>query len=173
MDLTAFGARTGDDLVRIRNRTLPETAERHLHIALSSGEPHFADQHAVECHAVAAGERNPLRFVTSGRRPDRCAPAAVGIAIHSRLSAPRSLDRHRGMRFGPAPQPDLGILLKHHIVADDLGQSDFSRGAPYGRKRDKKQQDSFHNGSISNFHKNTIFRQTQTSGPRKISIRLI
>jgi hypothetical protein len=73
------------------------------------------------------------------------------------------------MRLGPAPQPDLGILLKHHVVADDFGQPDFSRGAPYGRKGDKKQEDSFHNGSVSNFCKNTIFRRMKNNGMRKIS----
>ena len=173
MEFSAFGARAGDDLVRIRNRTLPETAERHLHIALPSGEPHFADQHAVERHAVAAGEGNPLRLVTSGRRPDRYGPATVGVAFHGGSGAPRGLDFHRGMRLSPAPQPDLGILLKHHVVADDFGQPDFSRGAPSGRKGDKKQEDSFHNGSVSNFRKNTIFRRMKNSGKRKISPQLI
>ena len=173
MEFSAFGARAGDDLVRIRNRTLPEAAERHLHIALPSGEPHFADQHTVERHAVAAGEGNPLRLVTSGRRPDRYDPAAFGVTFHGGSGAPRGLDFHRGIRLGPAPQPDLGILLKHHVVADDFGQPDFSRGAPYGRKGDKKQEDSFHNGSVSNFCKNTIFRRMKNSGKRKISPQLI
>ena len=173
MEFSAFGARAGDDLVRIRNRTLPEAAERHLHIALPSGEPHFADQHTVERHAVAAGEGNPLRLVTSGRRPDRYDPAAFGVTFHGGSGAPRGLDFHRGIRLGPAPQPDLGILLKHHVVADDFGQPDFSRGAPSGRKGDKKQEDSFHNGSVSNFRKNTIFRRMKNSGKRKISPQLI
>ena len=122
-----------------------------------------------DLHAVAAGEGNPLRLVTSGRRPDRYDPAAFGVTFHGGSGAPRGLDFHRGIRLGPAPQPDLGILLKHHVVADDFGQPDFSRGAPYGRKGDKKQEDSFHNGSVSNFRKNTIFRRMKNNGMRKIS----
>ena len=112
-----------------------ESLHTHLHIALPGGEPHFADQNVVQFDPAVPGNRDPLRVVASRRSFQHHLPAAVGAAPGGSLNTPRSSDFHRCMRLGPAPEFGLGILLQHHIVADDLRKCDLRGGGPCRGKR--------------------------------------
>ena len=43
----------------------------------------------------------------------------------------------------------MGILLEHHVAADDLGQFDLGRGTPCGGKANKGQNEFLHIGAVS------------------------
>lgn len=145
----AHTPRTGYDLVGPGDGTVIEPAERHLHIALPAGEPDFADQYVVEHDPIAAYDRHLLRLITAGRGVHPRRPTAVGIASHGAFGTPRGFDPHRGPGIGPAPEAALGILLEHHVAADDLGQFDLGRGTPCGGKANKGQNEFLHIGAVS------------------------
>ena len=88
------------------------------------------------CPAIVTCAARNCRPGCSPRRP-----TAVGIASHGAFGTPRGLDPHRGPGIGPAPEAALGILLEHHVAADDLGQFDLGRGTPCGGKANKGQNE--------------------------------
>ena len=135
--------------IGVFHRLILKSFHRHLHIALPAGEPDFADQYVVEYDPLAACDRYLLRLITAGRGVHPRRPTAVGIASHGAFGTPRGLDPHRGTGIGPAPEAALGILLEHHVAADDLGQFDLGRGTPCGGKANKGQNEFLHIGAVS------------------------
>jgi hypothetical protein len=117
---------------------------RHLHVRLSGAEPHLADQHVAERQPLAVAQFD--RVGTSGLRGGHGGPPAAVFADVGRnaLRAPRGADRDLLAGRGLAPELRFGLLLEHHVVAENAGQDDFRLHREGRAERGQCEKDSFH-----------------------------
>ncbi len=142
-DLVPPSPRSEQSLDRALHRAAVETGERHLHIGLSAGKPHLADEHVTERHdTVPVGYFDCLRIIASTRRSDGEFPPAVLPGHGGRLlPAPGGFHDDFGRRSGLAPEIHVAVLLKNAMVAKLFGKTDFRRCL----KRREKQCGGRHN----------------------------
>mgnify|MGYP007120222460 CR=1 FL=1 len=72
-------------------------------------------------------------------------PAAVFADVgRNALRAPRGADRDLLAGRGLAPELRFGLLLEHHVVAENAGQDDFRLHREGCAERGQCEKDSFH-----------------------------
>ena len=133
-----------DRLRRTFDGLVGESVYRHLHVRLSGAEPHLADQHVAERQPLAVAQFD--RVGTSGLRGGHGGtPAAVFADVgRNALRAPRGADRDLLAGRGLAPELRFGLLLEHHVVAENAGQDDFRLHREGRAERGQCEKDSFH-----------------------------
>ena len=160
-----------DRVRRAFDGLVEETAHGHLHVRLPGAEPHLADQYVAERQRLTVAQLD--RVGASGLRGGHGGlPAAVaaGGGCHG-LRAPRGADGDFLSGSGFAPELRFGLLLEHHVVAEDAGQDDFRLHCEGRAERGQCEKDSFH-GSLSDLigFDRTVADLKITKNIRKTSI---
>jgi len=121
-----------------------ESAHGHLHVRLPGAEPHLADQDVAERQRLAVAQLDRIGTSGSrGRHGDLPAAVLADGGGHG-LRAPRGADGDFLSGSGLAPELRFGLLLEHHVVAENAGQDDFRLHREGRAERGQCEKDSFH-----------------------------
>jgi len=146
----AVVAGSGHGLVEAFDRAVAKAPHRHFHVALSGTYPHLADEHIVDDGAVAVVESDGVGGVCGMRRADADHPFAVvtgGGAIGAVV--PRGGHGNGFAPLVPPPKTSLRLLLQHHVVGNEMVQSNL---CPRGQAKDDGDDDQRKRSHSCNLH---------------------
>jgi len=99
-----------------------------FHVALSAANPHLSDHHIFQNDLIGSLDAYAVGS-TRFRCPNGDFPStsAVGGGFMG-SGIPSGVDFNFFSRTPPPPQLNIGLLLKHHVTAQDIGQTDLGLG---------------------------------------------